>query len=298
MTNFDKIKFDPRAHTYKYEDVYLMPVTSVLKWLTPPFDTESALAAKAFETGKTKAQIQCEWDAKRDYGLERGTRVHAYAEMVLNEENLELFKSLNEHLHEMQQFDAAWNRLQTQFNVKVYKQEWTIGDCELGIAGRCDAILNLNHKGGVDGLCMFDWKTGKFMVRKHARESMLPPFDDLPCCEEIKYSMQVSLYRLIIRRNTDLKIPRGLILHLPSESTYQFYKTLDLSERLEEWILTARRDGRFGDPELEKCAARAAKPLDGFNEHALAMLSPESRRMLLTKAAELLNRGKNIGVSI
>jgi hypothetical protein len=265
-----------------------MPVTSVLKWITPQFDAESALAAKSFETGRSKAEIQIEWDAKRDQGLSKGTKVHAYAEMVLNGDALDLFKALNEHMHEMQQFDLAWEKLKQLFKVSVYKQEWTIGDMELGIAGRCDAILQMNGS----EYCMFDWKTGKFMVRKNAREMMLPPFDDLPCCEEVKYSMQVSLYRLIIRRNSDINIPRGIILHLPADSTYHFYKTSDLSDRLEDWLLSARKNGKFGDPDLEKLAIKAAKPLDGFNEHALAMLSPETRKILLSKASDLVRRGK------
>lgn len=291
-TDFEKIVFDPKSHTYKYGTQNLMPVTSVLKWFTPEFDSETALSAKAYETGRSKADIQAEWDAKRDQGLERGTRVHAYAEMVINGEELDMFLALNEHTHEMKQFDNAWAKLKDCYKATVHKQEWTVGDAEFGIAGRCDAILNMTDRDGKDKLCMFDWKTGKYTTRKYARESMLAPFDDLPCCEEVKYSMQVSLYRLIIRRNTDLDIRNGVILHLPKDFDYQFYHTIDLTDRLEHWLSKAKKEGTFGDPELERLAHKAAKPLDAFDNKNLTMLSPNSRKLLLHKAADLVRRGR------
>lgn len=290
-TNFDDIVFDARSHTYKCGDKSLMPVTTVLKWLTPEFDSESALASVAFNTGKTRAQIQVEWDAKRDQGLEKGTRVHAYAEGIIADEDMTLFLALNERLHEMKQFDIAWSRLRDKLSTKLFKKEWTIGDMEYGIAGRCDAILQMSVDGN-ERLSLFDWKTGKYTVRKYARgEMMLPPFDDLPNCEEVKYSMQLSLYRLLIEKNTDIRLHGGYILHLPAESEYVLYNTIDLRDRLDSWLREAIAKGTFGDPDLEKRANKVSASLEQFDHKALAMLSPAARSNLLSKASGLISRG-------
>ena len=116
---------------------------------------------------------------------------------------------------------------------------------------------------------------------------MLPPFDDLPNCEEVKYSMQLSLYRLIIERNTNLRLSGGHILHLPSDSEYVLYNTLDLRTRLEAWLKGAIADGTFGDPEVEKQSAKVVKSLDQFDLRTLTMMSPPSRSKLCHKVNEL-----------
>ncbi len=290
-TDFDKIVFDPKSHTYKCGQKLLMPVTSTIKWVTPEFNSDEVVASKMAETGRSREDILAEWDAKRDFGLDRGTRVHTYIENVIDDNELDVFLAVNDHIHEMKQFDKAWMKMKNELGIKLFKKEWTIGDEELGIAGRCDAVFEID-KDGKSTKALFDWKTGKFMLRKYARESMLPPFNDLPACEEVKYSLQLSLYKLLIERNTDIKISGGYILHLPDGFDYQLFNTLDLSERAEKWLLDMNANGTFGDPELEKKANKAAKPLDGFDADALKMMSPNSRKNLLGKAAKLLQRGK------
>lgn len=291
MTNFDNIVFDAKTHTYKLGSQALIPVTSIVKWLTPEFKSEELLESKSFTSGRSKADIQAEWDAKRDAGLDKGTRVHNYIENVLEGRDPRLLLSINDHLHEMKQFDIAWGRMCSRLSAKFDRKEWTVGDTELGVAGRVDAILKITIE-SEEKLCLFDWKTGKFMVRKYAREMMLPPFDDLPCCEEIKYSIQLSLYRLIIERNTDERLHGGFILHLPSEFQHNLYNVIDLRDRLEPWLLEMRASGRLGDPEADKKALSVSKSLDQFDDDVIRMLSPQARKKLLVKAARLLKRGQ------
>lgn len=290
-TDFNLIKFDPKSHTYTYKDMPLMPVTSVLKWVTPEFKGDELLEVKAFESGRSVEEIQSEWDAKRDAGLDKGTRVHNYIENVLEGVDQRILISVNDYIHEMQQFDDAWGKMKANLNAHLYRKEWTVGDSELGVAGRVDAILNVEDD-TIPKRCIFDWKTGKFMVRKYARESMLPPFDDLPACEEIKYSLQVSLYRLIIDRNTDMQIDGGYILHLPADYKYNMYKTIDLRDRIEQWLLHLKATGTLGDPEIEKSSLRLTNAIDAFDDDVLKRMSPQSRQKLLMKAARLLQRGK------
>lgn len=290
-TNFDDITFDAKSHTYKLGNQALIPVTSIVKWLTPEFRSDEMLESKAHESGRSKADIQAEWDAKRDAGLDKGTRVHNYIENVLEGRDPRLLLSVNDHLHEMKQFDAAWGRMCSRLKATFDRKEWTVGDTELGVAGRVDAILRIIID-SEEKRCLFDWKTGKFMVRKYAREMMLPPFDDLPCCEEIKYSIQLSLYRLIIERNTDERLYNGFILHLPADYSHNLYNVIDLRARLEAWLLEMRAEGRLGDPEGDKKALRVAKSLDQFDDDTMRILSPQARKKLLLKAAKLLKRGQ------
>jgi len=290
-TDFNDIVFDAKTHTYKIGTQSLIPVTSIIKWLTPEFRSDEMLESKALTSGRSKSEIQAEWDLKRDAGLDRGTRVHNYIENVLEGRDPRLLLSVNDHLHEMKQFDIAWGRMCSKLSAKFDRKEWTIGDSELGVAGRVDAIIKVTID-SEEKQCLFDWKTGKFMIRKYAREMMLPPFDDLPCCEEIKYSIQLSLYRLIIERNTNQKLHNGFILHLPSEYPHNLYNVIDLRERLENWLLEMRSSGRLGDPEFDKKATLVSKSLDQFDDNVLRVLSPQVRKRFISRIIKLLKNAK------
>lgn len=279
-TDFDKIYFNPKNHTYVYEDKSLHPVTSMIKWITPEFKADEILSAVAYKSGKSKAEIQAEWDAKKDVALEKGTRVHNYIENVIEGNDVSVLSAVNDRLYEMDQFDDAWSKICKSLDAKFEKKEWTIGDVELGLAGRVDAIISIMHK-NVRKLCIFDWKTGKFTARKYARESMLPPFDDLPCCEEVKYSIQLSLYRLIIERNGYGDIFNSFILHLPADAKYQLYNVVDLRDRLEEWLIDLNSSGKLGDPEDDKRVNNISNMLNSIDSKMVSSISPHSRNRFL-----------------
>ena len=278
-TDFSKIVFDPSSHTYTYDRKSLISVTTILKWITPEFDTERMLKQQSRKTGRNIEDIRKEWNDKRDAGLDKGTRVHNYVENVLEGNDITCMTNINPHIHEMKQFDIAWARLKEKLNAKFIRKEWTIGDAELGVAGRIDALISLYIK-DKHRKCLFDWKTGKFMTRKYTREYMLPPFDDLPACEEIKYSLQLSLYRLILDRNSNEDIYSGYIMHLPSDEEYQLYNVIDLRPRVEKWLLDMQEKETMGDPNIEKDINKLIKQIDKIDESELKVISPHTKKKL------------------
>lgn len=285
-TDFSKIVFEPDRHTYTYKRRSLISVTTLLKWVVPEFETEKMLKRQAYRTNRSVEDIRKEWDTKRDEGLDKGTRVHNYVENVMEGNDISCMKELNDHIHEMQQFDVAWARLREKLKAQLYKKEWTIGDVEYGVAGRVDAIISM-HLRDKPVKCLFDWKTGKFMTRKYAREYLLPPFDDLPNCEEVKYSIQLSLYRLIIDKNSDENIHSCYIMHLPADGKYQLYNAIDLRDRIKDWLVQLNCEGRIGDPETDKEANNLIKTIDGYDLGNVQTISPHTRKALMIRAKKI-----------
>lgn len=272
-TDFSKIVYDDEAHSYRYGDVYLTPVTNVVSRLTPEFQRDVILRYSALNSGKSEADIEAEWNRKRDVSLDKGTRVHHYIQSVLEGADLRVVIGVNKDLSELRQFDLAWDHLRAKYDAEFDIAEWMVGDAELGVGGRIDALLFLT----VDSerkRSIFDWKTGKFTSRKHTYQMMLPPFDDLPACEHVKYSIQLSLYRLIIERNTDESFHTGHILHLPADADFELYECIDLRERLERWLLLLRERGELGDTALDKKALSLVKGLNKLKDSGLKRLSP------------------------
>lgn len=236
ITDFSQIKFNSRYHRYWYGGRELTSVSKTLGRIKSPFDAPAVAQRVADRDGRPVEAVLAEWDLKRQTGLARGTQVHQYIERVLHGEIVaksDPVLDLNQALPEIEAFDQFWQRLRGAIAPQVEQIEWIVGDAALGIAGTLDALLLDTNRGT---LHLFDWKTGgKFRV-DNQWQRLLPPFDDLDDCELVNYSLQVSLYRLMIERNTDLELESGYIVHLGDDGAYQTFEALDFGGRLLAWL--------------------------------------------------------------
>lgn len=230
-TNFEDIIFNKQYHTYTLDGERLTSVTKIAYSVKPPFDSEFFANKKAQERGVSKDVILAEWEANRKASAQKGEMVHTYIEKFLTGEIVtdDAILSLNSKIPEMTAFDKFWNN--SQGTLAPYAVEWIIGDRELGIAGTLDTIFMQGNE-----LVLFDWKTGSKFGVSNRFGSLLYPFADLDDCELNNYSLQSSIYRLIVERNTDLTIKDGYIVYLVGDGSYQIHKALDLRGRVELWL--------------------------------------------------------------
>jgi hypothetical protein len=98
------------------------------------------------------------------------------------------------------------------------------------VAGTVDALFSSNKTNREH---IADWKTGKFRTFSPYGERLLKPFNDLHNCQAVMYSLQTSLYRLILERQGHA-MGTSWIIHLDGEA--RAHKCLDLRERLLAWI--------------------------------------------------------------
>lgn len=233
MTFFDTIQFDAQWHRYTLDGQVLKSVTSVLKVLKNPFDAEYWSAKKAKEQGVTQAEILAGWDKKRDESLAKGNAVHQHIEKVLNGETTDdpFLALLNEPVPELDAFDKLWAQLSGQ--VLVEGVEWVVGDADFGIAGTVDALFKDKRTGKHH---IWDWKTNGRFNTDNKFQRLKAPFDDVPECELTNYSLQVSLYRLIVERNTGLDMGDSYIVHFSRDGLYQVHKARDYRSRLLDWL--------------------------------------------------------------
>ena len=83
------------------------------------------------------------------------------------------------------------------------RAEVVVGDKDIGICGMVDQLF-FNEKSGK--LEIWDWKTNKKIDKKNKWQQFKEPIDHLDVCEFNTYSLQLSLYKYIIERNTNLKM--------------------------------------------------------------------------------------------
>jgi hypothetical protein len=199
-TDFSKIVYDDYKHSYTINGKPLISVTTLINYLVPEFDKETISQRSAQKRGVSQAEILREWEQSGEIARDKGTRLHQYVEDVMAGRLDPVLANVNWRLPEMDAFDEAWKAMRSNLKAKVARQEWTIGDEELGVAGRLDCLLALQPNSVEPFFSVWDLKTGKLDVENRFA-FMLPPFEDYEDSKFNRYSVQLSLYRLILERN-------------------------------------------------------------------------------------------------
>jgi len=279
-TDFSKIVYDDAEHSYTINGKRLISASTIANLITPAFDRDGLSASIAVREGKTKEEVLKDWDKKGKQGRDRGSRLHQFVEDTIDGIVDPVLQAVNDPIPEMKGFQNAWGRLVAGLGAKVRKKEWIIGDEELGVAGRIDLLVAFNATAGGREYCVFDWKTGKFDERTYGSETLLPPLAHVPSNKLTQYSVQLSIYRLILERNTPgEKFGDGYLVHLRPDGTHNVFRAKDYRKELLAW-LRAGAPGLAHDPEKERLAKQLVRRLEQFSAETAALLSAKTRRRL------------------
>jgi hypothetical protein len=92
-------------------------------------------------------------------------------------------------------------------------------------------------------LQVWDWKTNKEIAKYSIyKQRMLAPIAHMHDCEYNKYSLQTSLYKYIIEKNTGLKIGNCYLVHLTEhKDTYEVIKTDYKKNEIEKMIASYKQ---------------------------------------------------------
>lgn len=169
----------------------LISVSTLVHQFQQPFDEAKVARNVALREGRKESDVIADWHRKRDTACEFGTRVHETAEDCLHGRDP---RNKPRDGKEKRYFGAAW-----RFGRELYGK-YTIAGIEkmvfsetLGVAGTIDLLL----KNGND-YYVADWKTNE-NLKKQAFNNFLPPFQHLPADSLTTYSLQLEMYRLILK---------------------------------------------------------------------------------------------------
>ena len=191
-----------------------------------------------FNLNPAPEQVREEWRLQGLMGTERGTYIHNYLEnlenRILDAPAAPDFSFLPTHRQvKFYQSVLKGKELaekyvsENKFLIPVL-MEYVIGDSELGVAGRFDRLYYNENSGDLE---IWDFKTDK----KIAYSNKYEKFNcfDLDVCEYNKYSLQTSLYRHIIERNTGLELGESYIVHFDvNNDGYSIIKTENFIDKL------------------------------------------------------------------
>lgn len=223
--------FDPIKHKYTYNDEEFISVTTFIQRFHKPFDSDYWSKKKSVDSGVTQDSILNDWKKLNDYANDIGTQTHSWIEDYFNG----IWKPLPINLdviHRINKFNIVFakylHKLEPlKFEVRIFSKKWKI-------AGMIDALFLYKDK-----IFIIDYKTNKKFITDENNdfiEKLLPPFDSFNKTHLNEYSIQLSLYALILRE-WGFKIGGAYLIHIgPGDQEAKLHKCIDMSILLEKYL--------------------------------------------------------------
>lgn len=249
-TKFNDITFEEGPHEYYDSDgnrkKYMSGSRFASQFLREPFEkiADEKAEKKANELGMTKQEVLDMWKHNNEFACNMGTDVHMAAELSWQHKLYDIDPSV-EHFktfREMREKFYKFYNFAKDVLIPI-KNELVVYDKELKVCGTIDFLC---YRPIDDSFIIVDWKTNKNLTRNSFKKydkvlkqwkptMMLEPFDDLEECHLSEYSMQLSLYKLILERNTSIKISELILVHMDPNLEYpEIIPCIDLSDRILE----------------------------------------------------------------
>lgn len=216
---FKGLEFDSESHSYKLEEVLLTPVSSTYKKYVdePDFNMIAGFVAKS--RGVSKEDILEEWAEKGRVASIKGNSLHDYAERI--------FEGASENPSDPYQesFMKFWNDIPK--HLVPVASELQMYSKELKVAGTSDLILYNTLTGN---LIIVDYKTNNDLHKVHKNQKLREPFNDLSASSLGKYTLQVSLYQLLVEQ-TGFNVEDRIIVWV-KENEYEKFHLPSYSQKL------------------------------------------------------------------
>ena len=238
--------FEEGAHTYHYKDIKYDSVTSFIKRFKVPFDREYWSKRKADERGVDVSVILEEWQGKADVANDLGTRVHKWIEDFWGGNPRELTPEDDPNFVErIDKFMSLYERkfknlVPLTSELKIFSRKWRL-------AGTIDQpFLMWDEKQQRILFLIGDWKTNKeFRYDDHPKgkyKKLLHPFSHLWENHLNEYSIQVSLYRLILEDEIGIETHGGFLCHIGPEGPAKIHPIKDLRDPLRVYLQHNREE--------------------------------------------------------
>lgn len=243
LNKFNGIKYIDSTHQYHYDGVPQTSVTTFIGNFKPKFDSEKEAEKYAAKRGLIYEDVLESWEYTRNYASIKGKSLHSFVEnwyynriFEYNEDDLttqfgeSMVKNIEKMIRLFKQFYADSKDV-----LVPIRSELIVGDKDFNISGTVDQLF-YNKK--YNELQIFDWKTNKAIEFSNAYGNRFDrPISHLDVCEFNTYSLQLSIYKYIIEKNTNLKIGNTYIVWFNElNEEYKIFKCADLRNDFEKML--------------------------------------------------------------
>lgn len=242
-----RIQFIADTHQYIIDNTKFdfISVTTFIKQFFHPFEPSvyiQDLISKNIFMKKypnhTPDSLQMEW---KEIGMDAsslGTQLHEMIEFFYNEDII---------TQDICKIEKEWNfflHFQKDFSyLHPYRTEWYIFSERFKIAGSIDMVF----KDDMNKYHIYDWKRSKTIKYKNYYQKGKIPINSLDDCNYNHYSLQLNLYKYILKHcyQLDVQTMYLVILH-PNNDSYKAIEVKDMQKEIKEMLKY-----RFTNQDLE-----------------------------------------------
>lgn len=249
FTTFNDIVFHDEPHKYYVDEKELISVTTIIHRYQEDFEEDYWSRYKADEYDLTQKEVLRAWEFINKKGTMKGSAIHDYAENLFQNKVFPYPEQLildefgfDPVLLEYELTKGHVDRFYDDVRGKLIpvRTEMVVYDRESLIGGMLD-ILFFNIRTGE--FQIWDWKTNK----KFDKEMKSRHFQgDLYMLEDSDleiYSLQLAMYKLIIEKNTGLKLGKSYVVwfchhnenyEIIETKNREYYAKMIMADRIKE----------------------------------------------------------------
>ena len=213
---FGDFKFFENGHYYEYKGKRVgISVTRFIEQYCNEFDAQTVAEKVAIKQNKTVQEVLDEWDYKNKFACAKGSTCHEYAQSLWsgNEYNELLFDGSIEYINAVNKIQKQAKQFYKDYQDRLehLADEFVVGSPEYDI---CSAIDHLFINKLTGGLVLVDYKTNSDIhkTEKYAKD-MKVPLQHLKDFTLNHYYIQLSIYRYLVEKYTNLKIEEMFIVY-------------------------------------------------------------------------------------
>ena len=241
---FGDFKFFEEDHHYEYKNQKVgISVTKFIEQFTNEFDSQAVAEKVAIKENKSVEEVLDKWKQKNEWACKKGSICHEYAQSCWDKE----IQLIDQELHTLPQKQTLiwiFNQADNFYNdykdrLEHLADEYVIGSVEYDIASAIDHIF-INKLTG--GLVLVDYKTNSD-IHKNERfaKTMKVPLDYLKDTTLVHYAIQLSIYKYIVEKYTNLQFEDMFIVWFSENNeNYEIIDVPYLKKEVEK-ILENRR---------------------------------------------------------
>lgn len=250
--NFSDIVFIDQGHKYFIGTEEYTPVSNIIDRYVRPFEKDRISEAYAKKHGRTKEDVLREWRYKNLKSVTQGTKYHEYGEaltwITCGHPELIPTEIRRQYIPEDNWLIPFAPKEESilKFYSELPPSIIPVG-AEFRMSSRYIQGINTKFCGTTDllfyydnpnnpGFIIGDWKTNEELTKDYQRSKgikMLPPFDDLIDEPLSHYTLQFSMYQLMLE-SIGLKILGRRLIWLKNDGTYEVIKIDDITDRLRQ----------------------------------------------------------------
>lgn len=236
-TNFNNVVYYDEPHKYYLGDKNLISATTLIHKYQSPFDEFHWSNVKAQEFNLSASEIIDAWRFINVKGTMKGSIIHDYTEnLFLNK----VFKYPKDSIIKEFGFDPILREYNTtkrhvdnfhraaKGKLIPIKTEFIVYDEDSMVGGMMDMLFYNVRMGCYQ---IYDWKTNKEFSMSNQWQKLLGCLSDLDDCDFEVYSLQLSLYKYIIEKNTNIKLGTSYVVWFSHNNLD--YKIIEVADRTE-----------------------------------------------------------------